>query len=53
VKLVISTLFAALCWFFAAALNVPVWSTWAPGDRTDIALVAGLLAFWTMKWAKA
>lgn len=41
---------AALGWFIGKALNVPVWRDgWSldvMGDRTDIALCAGMLVFW-------
>ena len=32
-----ASLLAAVAWWIAEAIGVPVWRTWEPGDRTDIA----------------
>lgn len=38
---------ALVAWWFAAALNVPVWNGWWPaGDRTDIAIWTFFAALW-------
>lgn len=44
---------AALAWYFAKALGVPVWRTWEAGDRIDLALLAAAVVFLCTSGAEA
>ena len=44
---------AALAWYFAKALGVPVWRAWEPGDRIDLALLAAAIVFLCTSRAEA
>ena len=41
-----------LAWFVGKALNVPVWRDWDIGDRSDMAIAAGMLVFFLTSAAR-